>query len=332
MMDGSPPPELIRIELACGHYVQEQIYTDENGVFVFQLGKNQSESGFVDVSASPSDSGLETPTTPFKTVNLGSCEIRLVENQGYSGQKIRLGSRSAFDSPDVGDIFVEKEGSQRGTVISVVSLAAPKKAVDALEKARKELEDSKPDLKKAEKELKKAIKEYENYATAWQLLGEVKLSTGKLEEAREAFESAIKADQRFVTPYLSLARLDMYADDWQKAREHSQKVIDLEVQSPRAFYYAGLSNFYLGNQPDALKSYESLKTTGHTDEYPIAYFHLGIIYAQQGNPPASAAEFEKYLQIMPEEKMPSGQKEQIEGQLETWKRLGLYKPSEEKPD
>ena len=163
--DGTPPPDLVRIEKICGATPRPQGYTDSKGRFNFQLDGN------IGVLAEASDSSFGRQSQMGGNMvgrngerNLSGCDLRAVL-PGFRSDTVNLSMRRAFDNPNVGTLVLHRIGGVEGTTISYASLNAPKDATRAYEKGREALKKEKQP--EAEKQFRKAVEIYPGYATAW---------------------------------------------------------------------------------------------------------------------------------------------------------------------
>src|SRR5205807_2647008 len=110
-----------------------------------------------------------------------------------------------------------------GTTISATSAMAPAAARKHYEKAQAEMKKGK--TAEAEKSLAAAVGAYPKFATAWNGLGQLRLTRGDEAGAREAFALSIEADSKFVPPQLALARLAIARKQWNDAVRWSDQVL-----------------------------------------------------------------------------------------------------------
>jgi tetratricopeptide (TPR) repeat protein len=212
---------------------------------------------------------------------------------------------------------------QGATIVSLKSLAAPSKARRAYEKAQKELQKKKVNYPKVTKELEKAIKRYPEYAEAWYLIGQTRLSQDDPEGAREAFQAAINVDDRYITPYLRLTWLEISERRFEAAAQLTRRLMELSPHKAQVLYLDGLVNYYLGRAEDAENSFRSLAAQGHAKSYPLAYLYLGAIDLRRGEIARAAKEFRLYLRTAPESEVPLKRKERLVRQLVLWEEQGL---------
>ena len=275
-----------------------------------QLGGGAS-SGFPGVSAG---GGLANT----RSVDLSSCELR-AQLPGYQSDVIALGRRRALENPDVGVIILHSLEAPEGGTVSLKTLAAPKDARKAWEKAGKELQKENPNFSKATKELEKAVKIYPEFASAWFMLGEVRLAQNDRPAASEAFEQASAADPKYANPYLSLALMQLEEGRWQEAADLCSQALELNPQLTKAHFYSALAYTYLGNMDVAEKSALLVLEHNQAQIYPLTYYVLGFADFQRGNFPLAAARYRTFLEIRPHVSLARKLKEQ----LALWRKQGL---------
>ena len=321
--DDDPPPEPVKVELLCNFEVRSQTYTSADGGFNFQLGGKGS--AVMDASARKPAIGklgftaLSDFEVSGKRVNMSGCEIRALLG-GFRSDTLQLASRSALDSPKVGTILLTRRTDVRGTMVSLNTLAAPKKARKAYRKARKELTArNATSYPKAIKELEKAVGVYPEFAAAWQMLGQLRLSKKDQEGAREAFSKALSSDPAYIPPYLSIAALDFRDNRWEQVDELSMRVLKLDPETLEAYYYHGVANYYLGKLNAAKKSALKVSESHEVGRYPLVHFLMGSIHAQEGNFGEAASEYRRLLRLEPD--LPFAG--QLRHQLTTWRREGI---------
>jgi tetratricopeptide (TPR) repeat protein len=333
--DDSPLERPVQLDLLCGGRVQQQVFSSETGSFSFIVESRKAQE-WMDASAGR-DGGLDRNShwnssidkegvfaaSRFKTFNLSGCRIQLSGNQGLFANAINLSNRSVFDNPNVGTIVLFRDGSGQSPTVETAEFLVPPSARMAFAKALEEISKEKPNRARALRELAKAVKDYPGYAEAWQLRGELHLEQGEREAARKSFEEALSADPGYPKPYLSIARLALFDENWEEAALMSERMLKILPNSAQGNYFNGLANFYLGREEPAERALRFLKDEGLGRRYPVALFHLGMIDARRGRIAEAAEEFASYLENMPPDEIPPGQKERLERQLAAWGREDL---------
>jgi Tfp pilus assembly protein PilF len=334
--DSSPPPGPVRIYLDCDGQRKPAGYTSTKGTFSVDLN-DRHNAAFADASIGGSpdalgqrQSGFGSMGTNMSTrsdglgrVNLFGCQL-IAELGGYQMEPIQLGSRSVFDNPDVGTMILHRLDGVEGTSISVTSLTAPKKAKKAYDKAFKEMHKGKPNLGKASKELETAVSLHAEYASAWDLLGRVRLQEDNPEEALAAFEKAVEADAKFLDPYPALASLALSQERWEDGLQLSTQLLRLNPHATLGYYYSAIANLRLGHLEASKKSVLELKEKGADKKFPQSHQILGMIHAQQGLYEQAAVSFRDFLTIEPDG--PAAQ--HIQRQIYEWESLGVIEKQE----
>jgi tetratricopeptide (TPR) repeat protein len=202
------------------------------------------------------------------------------------------------------------EASAGGTV-SLKTLAAPKKAKQAYDKAGKELTKEKPNYSKMVKELEKAVEIYPEFASAWHMLGEIRLKQNDRPAASEAFQEAKTVDPAYANPYLSLALMALEEERWQEAADLCTQPLELNPQLTKAHYYTALAYSSLGKMDDAEKSALLVLEQDQAQIYPLTYYVLGFAESHRGNFPSAAARYRTFLEIQPNVSLARKLKEEL---------------------
>ncbi len=315
--DGSPPPEPAIVRLYCPGGWQPQAYTAKDGSFNFPVGGAQ-QARIRDSSRTLPDTpvGASGPDRSF--VSLTGCELRAYL-PGYTSSKIDLGRRSVFESPEVGTLILRPAGPTGDPLVSVKTLAAPKKAQNAFRKAQEQLSKQRPDAARAARELEKAVEEYPQFAEAWNLLGETRIRLSDLSGARAAFEKAIEADPEFLPPYVMLALMELQQNNMRGAAQFADRAVALAPDHAEANYYRAVAHSELGNLAAAEESIRRVQSGVEADRYPRTHFLLGNIHLQRGDVTAAAEAFRRYLELEPNSRAAAA----VRRQLADWKAAGV---------
>jgi len=339
MENEAPIPKDFYVQLLCSNRVIKQVNPSATGTFAFDLGSVRPSPNLVDASGTETQGGLKGgfardawDERGFLVIGdrvyLDVCLIRATPIPGLSSNTIELGVRDLQDTPDVGIIEVKPIGGtpRIPPTVSVTSAAAPRDATKALDRAQKELRKKKINYSKVEEHLERAVEVYSLFAEAWCLLGEARLALGDHERAREAFEMSIASDESFIHPYAGLAQIDVQKQNWRQAANRARQIRELDPTYPRGLLFEGIANYYLQKFSVAEQSLEELKKRGYAPTFPIAYLHLGLIYAKSGKVVAAAEALRSYLSSSPDGQIPVDRRNQIEVQLKLWEGQGLIQP------
>jgi Flp pilus assembly protein TadD len=296
LQDGTPPPDLVKIERVCGGTPRTQGYTDAKGRFQFQV---DSQIGIEEDASDPmtrsSVSGRPVATMASRGM-LAGCDLR-ASLPGFFSSTISLSNRTEFDNPEVGTIVLRRSGNVEGTTISMSSLNAPKDATKAYEKGRELLKKEKSD--EAERSFQKAVDLYPKYAVAWYQLGLLQ-SRSHPEQAEGSFTKSIESDPKFVSPYLTLAYMYERAKKWQQALDLSDAVIKLNpADFPQAHFYKAVAQFNLRNDTEAEKAVRKAIDLDIRHEWPQSEKLLGYILSAHKDLPGASEHLHKYLELAP---------------------------------
>lgn len=337
--DGTPPRELVQVNLICNGRIRQQILTAADGTFAMDLDSTNDEAwldpglggsadgameGTAKVNRGSRSGNLdEVPSMGRGRVTLAGCEVRVAPQPGLAAEAISLRTRGSLDNPDIGTIVLHRLSDSAATLVSVTSLSAPKKAKEAFDKGNAALTAEKPNVAKAIKELTKAVKEYPGYSEAWDLLARANLAQGNAEEGRRCFQQAIDAEPKYLSPYLGIAQVAVHEGNWAEVRVWSSKVLELHSSHPQALYWNGMGNYYSGAFTEAAKSLEALYAAGYHERFPFGLLQLGVIHANQGQIQAAATELSLYLRLMPAAEVPEAQRIELQKQIDAWVSEGL---------
>ena len=343
--DGRPASTDAKVELMCDGVVRRQVNT-LNGNFSLTVGGGSMQSTHLDASVAGYDDafgsggapGGSSPgpfspgagggfgTGPSRIGNPGThgdltgCELQ-ASQAGYQSEIITLTFRRALDNPDVGTLVLYKAGSIAGTITSLTTIAAPKKARKGYKKALKEVKKKPANYQKAENELKKATDLYPQFSEAWNLLGQVRLQLKDEAGARQAFEQAAAGDPKYLNPQLALMELESKRQSWDQVSLWSKKIIELHPYKMAAHYYQGFANVQLGHFEQAVESFTTLRSSPKADQYPYASYLLGLMLSDKGDFEGAAKELNHFLKIHPE--APEG--DRIKALLSNWVGTDLIK-------
>jgi hypothetical protein len=330
--DGEAPGSRTKVELICQGSVVRQEYISQSGNFSIEIAGGQAGNRSMDASVGSSgysalgsggssglgSSGIGGGLASTRSVDLSSCELR-AQLPEYQSDVISLGRRRALDNPDVGLIILHSMRAPEIGTVSLKTLAAPKDARKAWEKAGKELQKENPNFSKASKELTKAVEIYPEFASAWYLLGKVRLAQQDRPAAGEAFKEAKTADSEYANPYLSLALMALEEERWKEASDLSNQVLELNPRLTEAHYYNAIANSSLGRFNVAEESALVVLDSNKAENYPLVYYVLGFAESQKGNFPSAASRYRSLLEIRPEGSFSGKLKEQ----LAQWQEQGL---------
>jgi tetratricopeptide (TPR) repeat protein len=289
--DGNELTDSAAIQVTCRTQRHTEAYTDRHGNFSFQFASSSGEADNVgDASAT-----MMTRTASNQELrDWRDCEIQAVL-PGYTSEVVDLSTRlSTLESVDLGQILLHRLEHVEGTSISVTSALAPPSAKKALEKAREE--EKKGKSSQAEQSLEKAVQIYPKFAVAWNELGRIQLEKHDVAAAKHSFEQSVGADPKYVNPYNSLAALAFQASEWQHVADITNKLLSLNpVNFPRAYFYNGVAQYYLGDTDGAEKITRQGIRVDDAHDVPQLQYLLGIILIKKQQYQQASEQLEQYL-------------------------------------
>ena len=346
MEDGSSLTEVVQVELVCNGRVNQQTLTGPDGGFHFELGSPRTEdwldpalggssSGTTEsaVKVAPAGGGTkldEVPNMGHGRASLSGCEVRASFRPGYTSNVIALGTRDAFENPEIGAIVLRRAGETKAATVSVSFLRASKSARELYRKAAAGLADKAPNTRKASGYIRKALQEDSSFAAAWDLLGRIQMIEGQLAEARESFLRAIEEEPDYLQPRLALARVAFEGADWQEVLAHSTIALELDPSHPDALYLDGVARYYSSEIARSERSLAKLYSLGYTEKYPFGLLLLGVIRASRNDFEGAAGHIRDYLRFMPPAEVSEAQRRELERLMVEWSSSAsnLVKPQE----
>ncbi|MGW8179634.1 MAG: tetratricopeptide repeat protein [bacterium] len=330
---GAPPPTTVRVELKCHGSIVQSVFTSTEGRFSFRMSesnpgvKSKPDGRRMDASiggpAIPADVDKRTQLgrTAFHQVDLSRCQCEATLS-GYRADPVSLGVRSRFDDPDLGVIVLHPLGA-KDTTVSITSLKAPGKAMEAYQKAQGELSKKKVKYSNVIRHLEKATELYPEFAEAWYLLGEAYLAEQDVNKARLALRHALTTDPLFVKPYVSLAQLELQTGGPETAAVLTAQALELNPEWIPASYWYAVAQFYLGDLEQSEKSILRVQQSSEAQSYPASHHLLGNIYTEKGRYEAAAQEFRTFLRTNPTANFVS----EVQSILNAWENSGLIEPT-----
>lgn len=323
--DGGAPPDTAVIETICGAQPHIQAYTDRKGRFSFQFG-DRGNAALQDASVGGFDAGIGPPpavSTSNSAAGLANlverslaiCEVR-ARLPGYESEVVSLANHRTMDNPDVGTVILHRIAPVEGRVISLTTLAAPKKASQAFEKGLKAIAKGKS--AEAIRQFQKAVQLDSGFAAAWCELGKAQTGEKEFDAARASFEAALKADPKYIEPYLYLAALQVGARQWPQVIETTERAIRLDpFDCPQAYFFNAMGNYNLRNVAAAEKAAREAQRIDKLHLCPKASALLGIILSERGDYAGASEQLRQYLKYSPK----AGDAARVRATLADWDRL-----------
>jgi hypothetical protein len=303
METGQPVPEPVSVALTCGARPLQVIRTDLKGYFQFTLGAGaQSNMDFSASNGAPSSSAGGLPSSGGALQRMGDaqnsltgCEVQ-VNVPGYQPLVKTITDRAEITGVEIGTLHLARIAGVTGSSISVTSLLVPNGARKEFEKGEKD-EQSKH-FDSAAQHMEKAVAEYDQYAAAWNQLGNLYATGHQTEKARQAFEKSIAADPHYILPYMNLANLELQNQEFEQAVETAGKALELDRSIGLANFIQAIGNFKLNRLDAAEKSAELAEKGPHQEMGDLHALHAQILLQRQDYPGAEA-QMRAYLKEFP---------------------------------
>jgi len=300
VVGGGASPDHILIERICNGMVRREGYTNAQGEFQIELGRNQQER---DASQDDSDRMVTTrggraSISGGSQVRYDGCELS-ASLPGFISSTVPMRVESDASVVRVPLITITRMGGVEGAIVSLTSMSAPKEARNAFEKGRKAGSDKKFD--EAVKELNKAVAIYPQYAIAWSLLGEIHRLQNQFEPAKREYAQALAADPKFVSPYFGLAAMAIVENRWADAAQLTDQLNALNAFAyPMAHFFNAAANYNLGKLDEAEQSARKFQQMDTAHTRPDIALLLGNILAGKHRYAEAAQLYRDFLVVRPD--------------------------------
>jgi tetratricopeptide (TPR) repeat protein len=264
--------EAVRISLETIRGVRSNVYTDNQGQFIFR----GLAPGIYQVVVEPANNQYEVTSARIEVFPGSPSLINVVLKE----------KKSSTQSMSGGDIVSASE----------LDKAIPSKARKEFVRAGDASKEGKTD--EAIAHLKKAVEIYPAYLMAHNDLGAQLLEQGKLDDAEVELRKALALDSKAFNPYLNLGIVLVQRQNFSEAIETLRKALALEGNSPSARLYLGQA---LAALNDFSAAEQELKTAHDLGGpvYAVALFRLGELYLNMGNRQRALKAFQRYLSEAP---------------------------------
>ena len=316
MKEGGVVPKETVVELICDGFPRATDHVSAKGEFDLEL--SGTGRGVADATRGSNQAEGVPQGNNLGVVNMSGCIVR-AELPGYQSTQIQLSNRSIFDNPNIGEVVLARLQGITGHALSPTLHAAPKKTVKAYQWAVKEGKKRRSNLKKMADRLESAVAEDPGFATAWDLLGQVRLGLGLNQEAMEAFKQAIAGDPKFYPAYSRLVPLLVRSGDMAGTIEFAAKALELNQHLDEVRFFLAGAQLRSGQNEASIETALEMVQRGAVSEYPQAYQFLGAAYANTGDFSASAKYFRRFLKASPNATAANP----IQQQLDEWVKRGV---------
>jgi tetratricopeptide (TPR) repeat protein len=141
-------------------------------------------------------------------------------------------------------------------------------------------------------------------------LGVTYMALGRNKEAIEAFKKTINVQPGNLLALKSLGQLFAKEKEYKQASHYLSLAANISSSDPEVFYNLGVSLLNMANYPGALDAFQ--KTIACQKNYGDAYYQLGLLYLNQNEKDKALINFEKFLEISPDDSKVPNVKKMIE--------------------
>lgn len=311
--DGTPPPDLVTMQMQCGSNPRNVGYTNAKGQFNIDLTDRNNSTRFSDASqgnrnwddpasgnspgSASSPYSLSQPSAGARQGFMG-CEV-FATLPGFRSDHVNLFNRRSMDNPEVGTLVLHRLANVEGLTVSATTAMAPKDAKKAFEKGRNA--EKKEKWEEAEAEFQKAVDAYPKFAAAWYELGFAQQKRNNVEAARKSYARSLDADPKYINPYGQLAVLAVREQKWDEVAEATSHLLKLNpVDFPMDWYFNSVANLQLQKLDLAEKSAREGINLDHGHRIPKLNHLLAIILAQKKDYTGAVENLRAYLLTSPQ--------------------------------
>jgi hypothetical protein len=303
MEDGTPPPDLVTIQMVCTGSPHGIGYTDAKGRFSINVRDKLNNSVLDDASEQGSFGGVPGGLNSSGSGRmrgpgaLNGCDLR-ANLAGFRSDSVNLFDRKSTDNPDVGTIFLHRRANVEGLTVSATTAMAPASARKAFDKGREE--ERKGKWADAQRQFQKAVDEYPKFAAAWFELGRTQEQAKDIEAARKSYQQSLVADAKFVSPYDRLAELASTERKWEEVLDDTTRLLRLNpVDFPRAWFLNAFANLQLQHLDAAEKSARDGLIADSAHRFPQLLYMLGAVLMQKQDYAGAAENMRAYIAQAP---------------------------------
>ena len=165
--------------------------------------------------------------------------------------------------------------------------------------------------KDAEAAFRAAVAAAPNFAPAYAAIGSLEMKAGKLESAVESLKRAIQFDSNDfdANVNLGIAYVNLRKYDDAEPALLAAAYINREAVTPH--YYLGIIFFLRHDLDVARKAFETAKQLKDPKSLPLTHRYLGQVYEAKKMHQEAVAEFETYINLVPEAKDAEGVRKAI---------------------
>ncbi len=286
--EGSALPDSVAVVLECANKVLARVQSDSSGDFSLNFALR-------DGADRPDRYGDDKASV--SSFSLAECEL-YGELPGYRSEHVRAGSGgSDVGLIQVGTIILHPISPGGGPTVSAITLAAPDKAMRALEKGREQ--EKKGKWAAAAAYFKRAVEVYPRFALAWVELGRTQVQQKSFAEAQQSFQQSVEQDSKSVDGYAGLAYLALQQHHWKELADATDRMVEFAPDSAQFWFLNAVANFNLGKTDQADNSLGRGLRLDPKHQIPEMEYLYGLILARRNDYSAAAEHVSTYLGLAP---------------------------------
>ncbi len=241
----------------------------------------------------------EAPKGRFKIDGLQPGTYKLtfaIPDLGYLEKEIKVSPESVDKD---GKLKLEFDFEAQGTVIEPMEREKiPEKAAKAFEKGAKNF--SKGKGKQAFKEFEEAVKEADHYAEAWEHMGMIKHTEGKLDDAEKYFRKSLEIDPNSYRALADLGTILLLKGDPAGAKGLYEKAVLLRPDDPQTRAQLGMALFQLQELSQSMDQLVKARTL-NPKHFSQPQILSAEIYRLWGEGQNMAAELNDFIDNFPDD-------------------------------
>ncbi len=213
--------------------------------------------------------------------------------------------------------YVQVKPSDTGPTEAAPQVATPVSAseLNVPDKARKEFEKgthamSQSNWEEATKHLQKATEIYPQYASAFNNLGIIAVSTKDTQAAREYFQRAVTSDNHLASAYLNLGKLDYAEHKVREAQQPLSKVLAIDPNNVEALLLMSNSLLASGSLEQAILYARKIHTLPH-ERFAIAHMVAARALEATHQRDQAIQEYELFLKEAPNSSVAGGARQAL---------------------
>ncbi len=147
--------------------------------------------------------------------------------------------------------------------------------------SRAKLYIEKKEINQALGDINKAIQLNDNKPEFYLTLSDIFFAMVEISKSKDALLKAISLDNQNIEAYLKLAELNLYLKQYDETFKYTDKVIEIEKLSAKAYFIKGFASKEKGDTSKAVSNF--LKSIEMNPDYYDAFMQLGLLFSIKKN-------------------------------------------------